>query len=74
MVPLSLIATVGLSYHRRQGSRPYSLQAGVTRPGLIAGALGPSVVSLNTNKTSSSFRSQVQCLLAVDLAVVKVYL
>ena len=49
-------STVGLSYHRRQGRRPYSPQAGVTRPGLIAGALGPSVVSLNMNKTSSSLQ------------------
>jgi hypothetical protein len=39
---------VGLSYHRRQGSSPRSRQAPVTRPGLTAGALGPSIVSLHT--------------------------
>jgi hypothetical protein len=40
---------VGCSYHLRQGSSPHSRQAGVMRPGLTAGALGPSTVSLNTN-------------------------
>jgi hypothetical protein len=29
----------------------------VTRPGLTAGALGPSIISLNTNKSSSSSSS-----------------
>ena len=29
----------------------------MTRPGLTAGALGPSIVSLNTNKSSSSSSS-----------------
>ena len=38
-------------YNRRQRSSPHSRQAGVTRRGLIAGALGPSIVSLNTNKS-----------------------
>jgi hypothetical protein len=35
------MSNVGLSYYRRQGSSPHTRQAGVTRPGLIAGALGP---------------------------------
>jgi hypothetical protein len=49
--------TVRSSYHRRQGSSPHSRQARVTRSGLTAGALGPSKVSLNTNKSSSSSSS-----------------
>jgi hypothetical protein len=36
---------------------PHSRQAGVTRPGLTAGALGPSIVSLHTNTRTSSTSS-----------------
>ena len=43
-------AAAGVGCLGYEGSSPHSRQAGATRPGLIAGALGPSIVSLNTQK------------------------
>jgi hypothetical protein len=42
----------------KQGISPHSRQAGVTSSGLNDGALGPSIVSLKTNKSSSELGLQ----------------
>ena len=50
---------VGLSYHRRQGSSPHSLLSDAPWLNRRRPALGPCIVSLNMNKSSSSSSSSI---------------